>query len=93
MDILAFLKRKGMTQSDLAKVLKVSGANVNKWVSGKGYPSYEMCRKLIKLGITCEELFGEPYKGGVEEIKYTSEELYSAAENVLKDLFGKIIQR
>lgn len=58
MDIVKFLQRKGYSQSDLSRLLGTSPANVNKWVNGDGYPSFELCVKMLKIGITTEELFG-----------------------------------
>lgn len=57
MDIIGFLSRKKLSQAELAVFLGVTSANVNKWVNGKGYPSYECCKKLLNLGISLRELF------------------------------------
>ncbi|WP_407444878.1 helix-turn-helix transcriptional regulator [Fibrobacter sp.] len=58
MDLLKFLSRKDMTQADLAKALETSPGNVNRWAKNEGVPSYELCSKLLELGMTTEELFG-----------------------------------
>ena len=58
MEILSFLQRKGYSQTSLAEKLGTSSQNVNRWVSGVGVPSYELCKKLLELGMTIEELFG-----------------------------------
>ena len=57
-DIGAFLARTGMNQSELARKLGTTSANVSKWVRGEGVPSYGICAALLKMGITIEELFG-----------------------------------
>lgn len=62
MDILGFCKRQGMTQAALSKALDTSGANVNKWVNGKGFPSYEICKRLLELGMRVDELFDVDYE-------------------------------
>lgn len=55
-----FLRRKGLTQTALARIVGTTPANVSKWVVGLGVPSYEFCQKLIASGMTTEELFGVP---------------------------------
>ena len=47
-----------MSQADLSRELDTTPGNVNRWVKGEGVPSYELCRKLLILGATVEELFG-----------------------------------
>ena len=71
MDIVKFLSRKGYTQSDLSRLLGTSPANVNKWVNGDGYPSFELCVKLLRLGITTEELFGVQCESDVRPNEFT----------------------
>lgn len=58
MDIVKFLDRKKLSQTELAKMLGATPQNVNRWASGEGFPGYEMCAGLIKLGATTEEIFG-----------------------------------
>lgn len=61
MDILKFLSANKMSQADFASELETTGANVNKWVNGKGFPSYEMCRKILLMGMSVEDLFEVEY--------------------------------
>ena len=61
MDILSFLERKKIRQADLSRMLDTTPGNVNRWVKGDGVPSWEICRKLLLLGMTVEELFGVEY--------------------------------
>ena len=58
-DIAAFLARTGMNQSELARRLGTTSANVSKWVRGEGVPSYGICVSLLKMGMTIGELFGD----------------------------------
>lgn len=58
MDIQKFMDDRGYTQADLAEALGTSPQNVNKWVKGTGSPSYELCLRLLQIGMTVEELFG-----------------------------------
>lgn len=60
-NIFPLLSRLHMNQAELAKELETSPANVNKWVKKEGVPSYELCCKLLELGMTIEELFGISY--------------------------------
>lgn len=57
-DIGAFLARTGMRQSELARSLGTTPANVSKWIRGDGVPSYAMCAAMLKIGATQEEIFG-----------------------------------
>lgn len=52
------MKERGYTKTDLAKMLNTSVQNVNKWVNGGGVPSYEFCQRLLKIGMSVEDLFG-----------------------------------
>ena len=61
MDIHSFLERKKISQADLSRELKTTPGNVNRWVKGEGVPSWELCRKLLLIGMTVEELFGIEY--------------------------------
>ena len=82
MDILTFLERKRMSQATLSRELGTTPGNVNRWVKGEGVPSWEICRKLLLLGMTVEELFGVEYskmhivEGG--SISLTDEDLSKA---------------
>lgn len=58
MDIIAFTKRIGIkSQTELADRLGVTPQNVTRYYGKRKSPSYEMCKKLIKIGISLEELF------------------------------------
>lgn len=61
MDILSLLRRRKITQADLSRSLDTTPGNVSRWVKGEGVPSYELCRKLLQMGMTVEELFGLEY--------------------------------
>ena len=58
MEIQNFMKEHGYSQTDLAKMLNTSVQNVNKWVNGRGVPSYEFCQRLLQIGMSVEDLFG-----------------------------------
>lgn len=58
MDILGFLGRRKMTQTELAALLGIAPQNVSRWAKGDGVPSYDVCSRLLRLGMTTRELFG-----------------------------------
>lgn len=72
MNILNFLRNSGMSQSDLAKKLGVTSQNVNRWVNNKGTPSYEICKKLLELGMLVDDLFDIDYKSMHDHDTYSS---------------------
>lgn len=52
--------KKGLTQADLAMLVKVERSTIAKWETKGKYPRCEMLPKLAKaLGCTIEELFYE----------------------------------
>lgn len=62
MDIIGFLRRQKLTQQELGDAIGTSNQNVNRWVTGKGVPSYEFCKKLLEMGMRVDELFGIDYE-------------------------------
>ena len=70
-----FCKRKGISQDELAKELGVSNNTVSLWANGKRDPARHYEEKLLKMGMTVEELFGYPYPSSVRDINPKSEML------------------
>ena len=62
-DVSKFIDRKGWTIKDLASRLFDKGgvSRVGMWSTGDSNPRYSAILKLIELGVTAEELFGQPY--------------------------------
>jgi predicted transcriptional regulator len=58
-DFLNFMSRKKISQTELADVLDVHQSAVSQYVSGKSGVVFDKVEKLVELGITPEELFGE----------------------------------
>lgn len=87
MDIQHFLDRYGIKQNRLAEMIDTSPANVNKWVNGEGFPSYELCLKLLKIGVTIEELFGIEYQQVPNET--TDDEFRERVRKVLGEIIFK----
>lgn len=76
-----------MSQSDIAKSLDTTPANVNRWAKGEGVPSYELCVKLLEQGMTTEELFDLTLPKQVSE----SDDL--DLERKVKDIIIKALQK
>lgn len=63
MNIQDFIKRVGIANhGELAKKVGVSKKTVDSWSSGDRTPTFEVCQKLLDLGMTVEELFGKQYR-------------------------------
>ncbi|MDR1830902.1 MAG: helix-turn-helix domain-containing protein [Candidatus Fibromonas sp.] len=53
------MNRRRISQVELAEVLGVHQSAVSQYVSGKSGVVFDKVEKLVELGITPEELFGE----------------------------------
>ncbi|MCL2689349.1 MAG: helix-turn-helix domain-containing protein, partial [Chitinispirillia bacterium] len=58
-DFLSFMNRQKISQMELANALDVRQSTVSQYVSGKSGVVFDKVEKLVELGITPEELFGE----------------------------------
>ena len=58
-DFNKFLRRKNYKQKDAATAVGASMGLIGTWAAKKAVPSYEKIAKLINLGISAQELFGE----------------------------------
>ena len=66
--ILENRKKKKLTQSELAKKLKVSNHTISNWENGKSMPSYELLIPLTKeLDISIPELINGEFESKLEE--------------------------
>lgn len=61
MNVKKFMDSIGLNQQQLADELDTCNQNVNRWVKNKGTPSYEMCQKLLSIGMLVEDLFDVNY--------------------------------
>lgn len=61
MDIDSFLNRTNKRKADLLRDLGMNPKSslISAYISGASNPSYDVMLKLIELGITAQELFGE----------------------------------
>jgi len=53
------MNRQKISQAELADILNVHQSAVSQYVSGKSGVVFDKVEKLVELGITPEELFGE----------------------------------
>jgi len=60
-NFLGFMRRKNISQTEFAKNLGVSSATVSMYCNGKSGINFEKVGKLIEMGITATELFGEEF--------------------------------
>ena len=66
--ILENRKKKKLTQTELAKRLKVSNHTISNWENGKSMPSYELLIPLTKeLDISIPELINGEFESKLEE--------------------------
>lgn len=64
MRIREIRKERGMTQSDLAKMVGVDQSAVAQWEAGKSGPHRNKLSKLAQaLGCSIDDLLGEEYGG------------------------------
>lgn len=59
-DISSFTNALGISKAELCRRLglKPKSNTLSLYDKGKSNPPYEMCKKLLELGMTVEELFG-----------------------------------
>lgn len=61
MDLKSFLDRTNLTKADVLRKLgrDPKSSLLSAYQSGASFPSFDMALKLLKLGMTPRELFGE----------------------------------
>lgn len=90
----AIKEDKRISQVDLAKIMEVAPASVNKWLSG-GTPSIDKLPKLCEvLGITPNELFDyHPNEIDLEtEILIKKLQQYPEYQKIIEVLLSQIIK-
>ena len=57
----SYLNRTGFSKADLCRKLGLDAKSslLSSYEKGRSDPSYDMCVKLLQLGMTVEELFGK----------------------------------
>lgn len=88
MKVNEFIKRVGIKSlEELAGQVGAKPSTVYAWSSGSRTPTYDMCVKLLDLGMTVEELFGKPYLSSVRD---GHQDFEDRVEGVMKRMFAKI---
>ncbi|OWV27161.1 hypothetical protein B7988_03125 [Fibrobacter sp. UWB1] len=57
MNVEKYLDRTNKTASTLADELGLNASSVTAWKKGKATPSYDICQKLLEIGMGIDELF------------------------------------
>ena len=65
-----FLDRMRLNKSDAARKLGAAPAMMTGWLKGKNNPGYDYLKKLCKVGMTAQEMFGDEI--GSELVKNSS---------------------
>lgn len=92
--IKEFLAREGKRlgirkQDELAERLGVSEQTVSNWAKGKKFPKHETEDRLLRMGMTVEELFGYPYPSSADALRRKGA-LWEVTENSLMNLKNDI---
>lgn len=83
-NVQEFIDRVGIKgHEELAEKIGATKSAVSSWSAGVRTPTYDMCVKLLELGMTVEELFGKPYRNSA---KTEMIELDTASREALKRL-------
>lgn len=90
-DYPKFSARKNFKLRDVAQKIGASVGLVGNWNSKVATPSYEKLAKLIELGMTAQEMFGEELgdllvKNSQQELPASKGEILAAVKEALADL-------
>lgn len=95
-DLKSYLNRTGFSKADLCRKLGLDAKSslLSSYEKGRSDPSYDMCVKLLQLGMTVEELFGVNYmpldnSNEQNPIKITDADLSRAFLRAAEILGGK----
>ena len=61
-NVKEFTARVGISQEELADKIGVKPATVYSWTSKGRTPTYDVCVKLLELGMTVEEIYDKAYQ-------------------------------
>lgn len=93
-DIKSFIDRKHMSKADLARALDIDPKTsvISAYEKGRAGPSYSVCKKLLVLGMSVQELFGKEV--AEKTVIFTEELANRDVQNTLtKDEIVAIIEQ
>lgn len=90
-DFPKFTHRLKLKQREVSEKTGISAGLIGNWASGKAVPSYEKIGRLIEIGMTAQELFGEELgnllvKNSAIEKRITKSDVMDAVRDALADL-------
>lgn len=90
-DYAKFANRRKMKQREVAAAVEASLGLIGNWATGRATPSYDKLAKLIELGMTAQEMFGEELgdtlvKNSQPEQQASKGEILAAVKEALADL-------
>lgn len=94
-DFAKFVSRRKLKQREVAAAIGASTGLIGIWATGRSVPSYEKLAKLIELGMTAQEMFGEELgnllvKNSNPERPADKSEILAAVKEALSATFWKI---
>jgi len=92
MDMNSFLKRKNLKHKELAERLECSHALIGSYAYNSAVPSYENIVKLLKMGMTIEELFSKEVADNVV-VKLNAPKYDVLSEDIKEDVIKEICNR
>ena len=96
-DIDSFIARTGRSKADLSRDLGFDPKSslLAAYQAGRTKPSYDVCAKLLQLGMTLKELFGDDVDARLKKFYMDSEkrEMAESPEDVVLKGLRSIIRR
>lgn len=82
-DIQGFMYRIGVpNQEEMARRLGLTQSAISAWNNGSRFPTYGICKKLLEMGMTVEELFGIEYRSENGLFLKESRAVYDASPKI-----------
>ena len=79
-----FLERKGIKGADIAKQFGINPASVSCWKIKKALPIFDKAVKLLEMGMTVQEMFGEELGNQIIKNSLLSQGVSDIPEEKLK---------
>ena len=90
----AYLKVRGLSQSEFARYFGVKANTVNQWANGKREPDFEtLCKICVLFGVSFDEMLGysnlERKKDGVLRFIIGENKVFQSEQKALQDNMRK----